>query len=481
MDNMIGVCGKCIHENAAHDFTTAHASTINPTGAPTINPTGLVGSYGSGHCAGTQYPTPSPTLAPTQAGETFTSGTIVAALPAQYNFDAVAKCDTDWEECVSTQGESVRDCSRINAAGSNLYQNWQNEKTIPRSQWFGCQLLAHNIDGGRNYGNPGTLKPWADKEFFSPKQFVSMIKTGCYTISVLPEATTSSSVKRWSSAQEFADASSKSNSFSGGFSFGFGLFGLSVSYAESTSSSKASSGSKTNVGATFNRRIEIASVSNSCLDPSISRRDSIRERLGKVVQGLTQHVLDNQDVISVISPDGTTMVRVPVPTAKSVAYALQFARYGQVLPFSWKFTYYYIQEFRYTSATTSSASTSASSDSQSVGASGSYNGVSAGLSVGFGNAESESSSNAESDSSVHITVETAGKCAWYENANLGGPPPLTNSIAEAAGQAAADSAARAANNGRKRRLIEQLCSPPCKQVEDGGDCMFMQSRFRIII
>lgn len=197
-------------------------------------------------CKTTNYPTPAPTQTPTLTDpNAFSSGSIIATLPAQFNSSNMTSC--------------------FDIPNSN-YLNWQKDPNIPADEWFGCQFLSQPIVRARMLEGamPGGNLPLSDYPTFTKDGLTKMIQDGCYIISVLPQSRTSSKVRHWSSASEFTKAASSSwsqqlvHQKAKGFSF-LGS-ATSSSYQGTADRGTAADRSNSNVGATISRKIHIASI-----------------------------------------------------------------------------------------------------------------------------------------------------------------------------------------------------------------------------
>lgn len=136
-------------------------------------------------------------------------------------------------------------------------------------------------------------------------------------------------------------------------------------------------------------------------------------------------------------------IRVALPTEEAVEIAQQLSGYGLVIPYKWTYAYYYMQEYTMTAQASSTMSAAAQSSALETSASGGFDLFSGSASASYSKADSDSTGSSMASSDVRIRVETQGDCPWYMNANLGGGPPATSSIADAAAAAASEAAAKA--------------------------------------
>jgi hypothetical protein len=99
---------------------------------------------------------------------------------------------------------------------------------------------------------------------FTPESRYNMIADGCYSIQVLPQSKTLSTVRHWASAAEYESAVSSSWGFQQSSSFKSGFMGTGHStasaYQQTSASSTASARSNSNVGAVIGREIQVSTL-----------------------------------------------------------------------------------------------------------------------------------------------------------------------------------------------------------------------------
>lgn len=406
-----GLCGKC------YSYSGCKVPEDCRSGECKYTNSSEKANYAK-RCTTTKYPTPSPTMSPT-VDERFSTGTILPRLPAAFKstglLEEIMKCNAPgdtWESCSAAAGKNLRSCATLaqtpskvsDLEGTEQYRHWARNRQIPADVWFGCQLLSQPVAHGMSLNSPpGGHTVGSTANPFTPAAQLKMIDIGCYEISILPQSTTKSTVRHWADAQDHQNSASESLSkeVEASAAWGVSFFGagMSAKYDSTRATSSATYRSSNNVGASINRRLMIAKLRNTCLEPA---KADISQWMPGVVKA-AEDVL----VLSRSTPFAT-QVNPEIMSKLAILGA-----FGGMIANSWHFAYFYIfdmsvQFTRQSTLTTSEASSGVATASElNMGL------LSGEAKTNMQKAFSDKSGSSSESSRLRIDVATSGRCAWY--------------------------------------------------------------------